>query len=291
LLFTILLALGELATWSRESSAAYLVGAVLNCGLAAGAALLALLAARTFESGESSRRVWLWIALLAAADCGVLITFTWPRLSDNISGLVPLTLATSLLTTFSRGVALPLALWMMVKVYRASSLRGGLALVDYGWMAVAAVLGIGCLAMIENVARSQLFINDQTLLRALRWIGFLLLPAMVLTSVFGVMIWRYARQMGGGLVAKAWICILLCTALWLARFAVLGLMNLATGMDANTRPTSVEMISFWTVAASEFALFAAASYQYEACTASFSLNQSDLNALAAEFEAEEQINQ
>jgi hypothetical protein len=51
------------------------------------------------------------------------------------------------------------------------------------------------------------------------------------------------------------------------------------------------MISFWTVAASEYALFAAASYQYEACTASFSLDQSDLSALAAEFEAEEQIGQ
>jgi len=281
---TAVFALSELITWSPKSALPWVIGMVTNVGLAATAAVLAFLSARHFGRAEASRTVWLLIALLAAADCGVLVTFTLPKVSPNIHGLVPLTLATSLLTTFSRGIALPIALWMMVKVYRQSSLLVRLKASDYAAMAIAAVLGIGALAMVSNVAKSQLFVQDPILLNALRWIGVLLLPAMVVTSIFGVTIWRYAKQMGGGLVATAWISILLCTVLWLARFAMLGALNLLAGMQANARPTSIEMLSFWMVAGSEYLLMSAASYQYEVCTTSFDINQSDLSALAAQFE-------
>ena len=281
---SIVLALCELFTWQPNSPTPWLVGMLLNVGLALTAAVLAAKAAQKFDAGELSRRVWWCIAFLAAADCGVLVTFTAPKIWGNVRGLVGLTLATSLLTTFSRGIALPLALWMMVGVYRRSDLHLKLGGADYAAMAIVAAFGIVALAMVENVARSQLFMDDPVLVRTLRLIGLLLLPAMMVTSVFGVMIWRYAKQMGGGLVARAWICILLCTVFWLARFAMLGALNKFFGMQANQRPTSVEMLSFWMVAASEFLLFAGASFQYQACTELPSVDESELSLLAAQFD-------
>jgi len=276
LVLAIIFALGELVTWDSKSALPWTLGLIINVGFAAGASVLAFAAARHFDRGETARRVWLLIAFMALADCGVLISFTLPRIVGAFEGAVTLTLLTSILTALSRGLFLPLALWMVVRIYRGIGLGFHLERWDYLPMIAFAGMGVLSLALVGSVARSQLFIGDPGLVRFLRAVGLLLLPALVLSSVFGVMTWRYAKQMGGGLVAKAWKSILLCTVLWLARFACLGVLTQWFGSDVNDRPLIIEMISFWSVLASECALFMGASCQYEACAGAVDLDPEEM---------------
>jgi len=271
----VLFALVQLLTWGVQSTLVLSLGLLINVGLAGGACLLSYRTAFHFDRGETGRKVWLLIAFMAMADCGVLISFTLPRIIGAAEGVVTLTLLTSGLTALSRGVLLPLALWMMVRVYRGIGLGFHLERRDYLPMIGFAGLGVLSLALVGSIARSQLYVEDPGLTRWLRSIGFLLLPALVLSSVFGVMIWRYAKQMGGGLVAKAWRAVLLCNVLWLARFAFLGVLTKWLGIDAAARPVFIEMISFWAVIASECYLFWGASFQYEACASAVNLEESN----------------
>ncbi len=265
LIVGVLFGLVQLMAWGTQSTLVLTLGLIINVGLAGGACVLSYKSARHFDRGETGRRVWLLIAFMALADCGVLISFTLPRIIGAVEGVVTLTLLTSALTALSRGVLLPLALWMMVRVYRGIGLGFHLERRDYLPMIAFAGMGVLSLALVGSIARSQLYVDDPGLTRWLRSIGLLLLPALVLSSVFGVMIWRYAKQMGGGLVGKAWQAVLLCNVLWLARFAFLGVLTRWFGIDAAARPVLIEMISFWAVIASECALFWGASFQYEAC--------------------------
>jgi hypothetical protein len=278
IVLAILFALGELVTWDSRSSLPWTLGLIINVGFAAAASALAFAASRHFDRGETARRVWQLIAFMALADCGVLISFTLPRIIGSFEGAVTLTLLTSVLTALSRGLLLPLALWMVVRIYRGIGLGFHLERWDYLPMVAFAGMGILSLALVGSVARSQVFSGDPGLVRFLRLIGLLLLPALVLSSVFGVMTWRYAKQMGGGLVAKAWQAILLCTVLWLARFAFLGVLTQWFGSDVNDRPLLIEMISFWSVLASECALFLGASCQYEACAGAVEMDHGEFEA-------------
>jgi hypothetical protein len=63
-----------------------------------------------------------------------------------------------------------------------------------------------------------------------------------------------------------------------ARFAFLGVLTRWFGVDVASRPVLIEMISFWAVIASECALFWGASFQYEACSASVSLDLEESSA-------------
>ena len=274
LVIGVLFALLQLLLSGTPSALVLALGLIINVGLAGGACVLSSRTALHFDRGETGRRVWLLIAFMALADCGVLISFTLPRIIGAVEGVVTLTLLTSALTALSRGVLLPLALWMMVRVYRGIGLGFHLERRDYIPMVGFAGLGVLSLALVGSIARSQLYVDDPELTRWLRSIGFLLLPALVLSSVFGVMVWRYANQMGGGLVARAWQGVLLCNVLWLARFAFLGMLTRWFEIDAAARPVLIEMISFWAVIASECALFWGASFQYEACSSSINPEES-----------------
>ena len=136
------------------------LGLIINVGLAGGACVLAYKTARHFDRGETGRRVWHLIAFMALADCGVLISFTLPRIVGAVEGVVTLTLLTSALTALSRGVMLPLALWMMVRVYRGIGLGFHLERRDYIPMIGFAGLGVLSLALVGSIARSQLYVDD-----------------------------------------------------------------------------------------------------------------------------------
>lgn len=55
----------------------------------------------------------------------------------------------------------------------------------------------------------------------IRWFTLIEYPRLLVLgvcSVFGVLVWRYATAMGGGLVGKAWRAVLLYAAFYLLRF-------------------------------------------------------------------------
>jgi hypothetical protein len=112
-------------------------------------------------------------------------------------------------------------------------------------------------------------------------IGFPLIPALALSSVLGVVVWRYAKQMGGGLVAKAWYSILLYTALWLMRLVLLGLLTYLLDFTGANRPAIASIASLIVLLAAEYTLFLGASYQYEACTGFMRLATPKVQAAAA----------
>jgi hypothetical protein len=106
--------------------------------------------------------------------------------------------------------------------------------------------------------------------------GLPLLVALIPFSVVGVMLWRYSTQMGGGLVAKAWRCILLYGVLWLTRMTFAGVLNSAGGATTGRPLGGWLTATIWLLLllASEYMIFLGASYQYEVSTSAVETDHS-----------------
>ena len=156
-----------------------------------------------------------------------------------------------------------LAFFMMYKVYRKSGLPLNLQHRDGLTMAVIIILGILTVVLSNKIA----FISGGAKLQNLVLLtGFPVMLALVPCAIFGVMVWRYATQMGGGPVAKAWQSIFLYAVVWLLRLVFTGLIAFLP----NDRTSTSRMIAGYTLSllllASEYLIFLGANYQYEACT-------------------------
>ncbi|HEU4387063.1 MAG TPA: hypothetical protein VFV34_04655, partial [Blastocatellia bacterium] len=138
---------------------------------------------------------------------------------------------------------------------------------------------ITCVVFAGSVARSVLNVSQPNFVRWVSLAGIPHLAALAVCSVFGITVWRYAQQMGGGLIAKAWRSILLYAVIWLARLGVLGALGSLFAMDSYNRPVWASMFDFASIVAAEYLLFVGISYQYEACTGAVTVDESELEAI------------
>lgn len=229
---------------------------------AAGASLAFMTAAR-FDRSEAGWLVWSLIGCAGMADFLMFTIFLVPVLLGVRDAMSALVVVVAALIMLSR-IAVAVALWTTVRVYKRTGLGFHVLSRDYGVMAcLIAASGI-CVALSGSIARSQ--VSDEALASAIQLVGLPLLAALAVSSVLGVIVWRYAKQMGGGLVARAWQSILLYTALWLVRLSFLGVLAFAFNISATNRSVIVSRISLAVLLLAEYVLFCGASYQYEACT-------------------------
>jgi hypothetical protein len=246
--------------------------------LTATGAVLAYITAKRFAGSDKGRWVWLLIGFAGTVDCLMFVLFLLPRLLGMREMMNTLAVVVTALIVLSR-IAVAIALFMMVQLYRKTGLGFGIERRDYAVMAFLTVAGIVAVALSSSIARSQ--VSDSGLARDIQLIGFPLIPALALSSVLGVVVWRYAKQMGGGLVAKAWYSILLYTALWLMRLVLLGLLTYLLDFTGANRPAIASIASLIVLLAAEYTLFLGASYQYEACTGFMRLATPKVQAAAA----------
>ena len=230
----------------------------------AAAAVFGWLTARHFVRGEAGRRVWVLITFAALSDFCMFEGLLVPRLLGLPQAIGPVTLTITGLMVLSR-IAMALALWIMVKVYRGTGLGFHLHRSDYFLMALLLVFGVVSVALSNSVARSQV-VNPE-MAREVQFVGLPLLPALVVCSIFGVMLWRYAKQMEGGFVAKAWRYILLYTAVWLGRLTILGVYTYRFGSDPTQRPLLITIANVAALLGAECLLLLGTSYQHQGCAA------------------------
>ena len=257
--------------------AAFAVLVLAGSSVAAAAAILAYLSARRFDREDTARRVWLLLALMALSDCVALIAFGLPVVFGSFSAAALLVILATVISSLSR-VFVAIALWMMVRVYRQTGMRLHLRKRDYAAMFIIVAMGVAIVALSYNT--SLAFSGPELA----RWVQFTGLPfwlSLTPCAVFGVMLWRYATQMGGGLVAKAWRNALLYAVLWLVRFTYLGIVVYELNKPTVTG-LILSSVSNWMLGVSEYLLFLGASYQYEACASVFQIQEEELNAAVAE---------
>jgi hypothetical protein len=200
-----------------------------------------------------------------------LIAQSLPRLIGSERGLYLLLAGSTALTSLSRILA-AVAFFMMLRVYRQTGLKLKLRTVDYAMMVTIVVAGIVAVALSPKVA-ALMSRADADLQRLILLVGVPLNLALIPCAVFGGMIWRWADEMGGGLVAKAWRNVLLYSVIWIARLAYAGvLVYLISDINVMRSYVVLFLLINWFLIASEFLIFLGASYQYEACTGSVEID-------------------
>lgn len=258
-----------IASSQREAATVVTLTAFSGVGLAA--AMLAFLSARRFEPGQTARRVWMLMALMPLADVITLIAQSLARLTGSPRGVYLLIGGSTALTSLSRILA-AVAFFMMLRVYRQSGLKLKLRAIDYAAMTLIVVAGIISVALSDRVA-GLMSRADADLQRIVLLTGVPLVVALIPCAVFGVMIWRWADEMGGGLVAKAWRNVLLYSVIWIARLAYAGILVYVINDNTVMRRYLVLfLVVNWFLIASEYLIFLGASYQYEACTGSIEID-------------------
>jgi len=228
------------------------------------AAVMGRAAAGQFEPGIKTRLTWIFISMGAAlffvADVGLYVASV-----TAASGLASAGLLTAVgAITLSR-VLLACGLWIVVKLYHDSGLPLRLTRYDYGAMVVFGALNFLTVVLGANTVRLLLSHAGANLTHLVIMICLPLPPGLAVCSVFAVIIWRYARQMGGGLVAKAWSGVLVYMVALPVRTVLIGLTPYLVGKDSGLLWTT-GTISFLGLALAGWALYLGASYQYEACT-------------------------
>jgi hypothetical protein len=240
-------------------------------GVGLAAATLAFMSARRFEPGQAARTAWMLMALMPLADVITLIAQSLPRLTGSDRGLYLLLGGSTALTSLTRILA-AVAFFMMLRVYRQSGLKLTLRAVDYAMMVMIVVAGIIAVVLSPKVA-ALMSRADADLQRVILLVGVPLNLALIPCAIFGAMIWRWADEMGGGLVAKAWRNVLLYSVIWIARLAYAGaLVYLISDINVMRRYVVLFLLINWFLLASEYLIFLGASYQYEACTGSIEID-------------------
>jgi hypothetical protein len=258
-----------IASSQRQASSLLTLGAFAGLGLAAAA--LALLSAKRFETGQTARRVWMLMALMPLVDVITLVAYSLPRMLGDQSLAHLLVGGSTALTSLSRILAAA-AFFMMLRLYRQSGLKLTLRAIDYAAMAVIVALGVISVALSGRVA-GLIGGADEGLQSLVLMTGVPLLVALIPCAVFGVMIWRWADEMGGGLVAKAWRSVLLYSVLWIVRLAYTGALVYLIDDNAAMRSFGVPLLMInWLLIVSEYLIFLGASYQYQACTGSIEID-------------------
>jgi hypothetical protein len=263
----------------RGTHAAWSLVLIAITTLSLSAAVLALLSARQFGPGEPARLLWRMVALIGVTDTLVAVAFTLPGVVGMFKAAGALTVGTTAISSLSR-IALAVALWMMIRVYRKGGLTVHLERLDYVAIATFAGVAVTSVILSASVVRGTLYISSPNLINWVRMVGIPSVVALVGCSVFGVMAWKYARQMGGGLVAKASRSVLVYAFLWIFRLGILGALSYVYAMDPLHRPTWVRMIDFASILGAEYFLFLSASYQYEACTSDVMFDETEMEAFA-----------
>jgi len=260
--------------------------------LAIAAMTMAFMSARSFARGQIARRSWLMIGCLGLVDTLLFTTYLLPGLSaaqpgpvaaDIVARSGSVVLAGTVLSMLSRFM-LAYVLWTTAGVYRKSGLKFHFYRRDYlvlaGLMAFAVVsLAYSNAAM--RVQLPQVVVHAPQLMVWFEITEWARLLALGCCSVFGVVVWRYATEMGGGLVAKAWRSVLLYAAIYLLRFAYTGVISrLVTTSSPSPGLRSAYIFGLWALILSEYMLFLGASYQFEACRSKIDVPE-DLDALAS----------
>jgi hypothetical protein len=227
------------------------------------AAIMAFITARTFGTGQKAGAIWLVMALTGASGFVVHTGNYMPVAVGVYPGARPLYVIGFITISISI-VLLAWAMWMMVRIYRASGMKLRLNWGDYTLMVICGILGVLAVVMVPATMRAQNYLGAQDLVRMVVLISVPRPIAFIVCSVFGVMLWRYATQMGGGLVAKAWIGVLLYTVLSPVRAVLMGLLVSMTPSATITLLTGE--VSYWGFMLGGFLLYLGASYQYQACT-------------------------
>ncbi|HEV8486876.1 MAG TPA: hypothetical protein VGV87_25245 [Blastocatellia bacterium] len=266
----------------RGTPAAWSVVLIAITSLSLSALILASLSARQFGQGEPARLLWWMVALIGLTDTLVAVAFTLPGVVGMFKAAGVFTVVTTAIGSLSR-IALAVALWMMIRVYRKGGLTVHLEKLDYAAIAIFAGVAVMSVILSGSVVRATLYISSPNLINWVRLAGIPSVVALVGCSVFGVMAWKYARQMGGGLVAKASRSIMVYAFLWVFRLGLLGALSYVYAMDPLHRPTWVRMIDFASILGAEYFLFLSASYQHEACTSDVVFDETEMEAFAQTF--------
>ena len=261
--------------------------------LACAAMAMAFLSARSFGRGQTARRSWLMIGCLGVVDTALFATYLMPGLSAaqpgpvdaatvERSGIVVLVgTALSMLSRFM----LAYVLWKTAATYRKTGLKFHFHRRDY--IAVLLLLLVATVSVVYSNAtmRVQLPRVVAQAPNLMAWfdvVEIARLVALACCSVFGVVVWRYATEMGGGLVAKAWRSVLLYAAIYLLRFAYTGVIShLVTNGIPSAELRTAYVLGLWALILSEYMLFLGASYQYEACSSTIEVPQ-ELDSLASQ---------
>jgi hypothetical protein len=237
-------------------------------GIAWVAAAMCFKSARQFGRGEAASWVWLLIGLFSLVD-GLIVITTWvPNLLPGRGLTTPLVISSNALAIVAR-ILTGCSFVMMIRIYRQSGSRLKLRPFDYCAFVVLLAAEVAMVMVEGNMARIS-SLRDPGLeqwLKVLLPISNLLL---VVCSVLGLMIWRYARQMGGGLVAKAWQFVVLYLFVYIIRRLELGLFGGASAVGL--------MIYYGLGFACSYLLYLGASFQYEACTRSVESSDEELMA-------------
>jgi hypothetical protein len=230
----------------------------------AAAAVMGYAAASRFGTGERGRLAWTLISIGAAlfflADVGIYLPSAaglWPGANWTL-------LVAVASITLSR-VLLVWALWAMVAVYRDSGLGFRLLKRDYATMVIFGLLNLLTVFFGANSVRYQLSGSGADLIH---WVLVICLPlplGLVFCSILAVMIWRYSRQMGGGLVAKAWRSVMLYLVLLPVRTVLVGVGAYVFARGSHWAWVIGE-VSYLGLALAGWALNLGASYQYQAST-------------------------
>src|ERR1700683_2457452 len=239
----------------------------------AASAVMGSAAASRFGTGERGRLAWTLISIGAAlfflADVGIYLPSAaglWPGANWTLLGAVAsITLSGGLLGLGVSRVLLVWALSAMVAVYRNSGLGFRLLKRDYATMVIFGLLNLLTVFFGANSVRYQLSGSGADLIH---WVLVICLPlplGLVLCSILAVMIWRYSRQMGGGLVAKAWRSVMLYLVLLPVRTVLVGVGAYVFARGSHWAWVIGE-VSYLGLALAGWALNLGASYQYPAST-------------------------
>ncbi|MGH9830297.1 MAG: hypothetical protein ACREDR_44375, partial [Blastocatellia bacterium] len=266
-----------LTTTSPLHGAGPLTGNLAFAAIGLTASFLAYQNARSFSSGQTARWAWILIAAMPLADVVAYTAYTMPAyLGVQARSAAFIVIATASLS-ISR-IAAAGAFYAMVRVYRRSGLSHRLVTMDYLVMALVLVMEVFALGFSGNRATGG---GDPQLAKLILITAIPLVIALVPCSIFGVIIWRYTTEMGGGLVAKAWRGALLYGVFWLSYLTfnsiVARYFPFVQGQPLSTANLLVFAFTTWQLKGSEYLIFLGASYQYEACTSAPDFS-SDLGA-------------
>jgi len=233
--------------------------------------------ARQFGRGETARWAWLLISFFSIVD-GLMIITTWaPNFLPGRPLTTPLGISSQVLAIVARGLT-ACSFLMMIRIYQQSGFRLKLRPFDYCAFVVLMAAEVAMVMVEGNMARISSF--GKPVLE--QWLK-ILLPAsnlmLVVCSVLGILIWRYARQMGGGLVAKAWQFVVLYLVFYIIRRLELGFFGGASSLGL--------VIYFGLGFACSYLLYLGASFQYEACTRSVESSDEELMAELSALELQE----
>jgi hypothetical protein len=236
--------------------------------LGVAAALLAYQSSRSFGAGQTARSAWIIIALMPLSDALAYVAYTAPAYTSSHHRDKTLILAATVMLSLSRIFAAA-AFWSMFRVYRKTGLTLDLRSREYLAMGVIVAIEVIALYFSQTGALAS---GGPELARLVLITAVPMVVALVPCSVFGVMIWRYTTQMGGGLVAKAWRNTLLYGMGWLSYTAfhavIAYYLNLSPNKIAVSAATNFALYTGvdLLLKGGEYLMFLGASFQYEACT-------------------------